>query len=88
MRIPIDEPLRRIAQTIVGEKKTPKQWAAFESDDMFQDGDYQGGFDADEGEFCFSYYSSDGEAWFQLSFSQVREIAAGGSPTIAGRMAE
>ena len=88
MRVPIDEDLRRIAESIVQEKKSVDEWAEVESDDMFQEGDFSGGFDADEGEFCFSYYGADGEVWFQMSLAQVEEIASGSAPTLIGRPAE
>ncbi len=84
MNVPIEPALRKIAQFIVAENKTAVEWAAVESDDMFQEGDYSGGFDADEGEFCFSYYASEGEIWFQASLDQMTEIAHGGTPELKG----
>ncbi len=88
MKVPIDEDLRRIARAIANEKKSLDEWAEIESDDMFQEGSYCGGFDADEGEFCFSYYGPDGKVWFEMSLGQVEEVASGGSPTITGQPAE
>ena len=85
VRIPFDEDFRKIARSIVEENKTVEQWSELESDDMFQEGAYAGGFDADEVEFCFSYFAPDGELWFQVSLSQVEEIAGGGTPTVFGR---
>lgn len=86
MLIPIEEELRAIAREIVAEDKSLEEWAEVESDDMFSEGRYAGGFEALESEFCFSYYGEDGERWFQLSLAQVREIADGGTPAIAGRL--
>ncbi len=88
MNVPIDKDLRCIAQKIVAERKNLDEWAEVESDDMFQEGSYSGGFDADEGEFCFSYYGTDEEIWFQLSLAQMEEIAAGDTPVISGQRAE
>lgn len=88
MIVPIDEDLRRIAQLIIQEKKSPDEWAEVESDDMFQEGSYSGGFDADEREFCFSYYAPDGDVWFRMSLAGVEELASGGAPTLTGRSAE
>lgn len=88
MRVPVDEHLRRIAQSIAQEKKSLDEWAEVESDDMFQEGSYSGGFDADERAFCFSYYGPDGETWFQMTFAQIEELASGATLTITGRPAE
>ncbi len=88
MKIEIDGTLREIAEKIVAEGKSADEWAAIESDDLFQEGRYEGGFDADEGEFCFSYYGEEGEAWFQFSLELAHAIAAGETPEIEGREAE
>lgn len=88
VRILIKQELRKIAQSILNENKTVEDWAAVESDDMFQEGDYVGGFDADEGEFCFSYYGPDGEFWFQASLDQMAAIARGDTPELEGSEAE
>lgn len=88
MRLPINRDLRRIAQSIIQENKSLDEWTEVESGDMYREGSYSGGFDADELEFCFSYYGPDGEIWFQMSLAQVEEVAAGGSPVIVGRLAE
>ncbi len=88
MQIKIDDTLRDIAQKIVAERKSRDEWAAIESDDMFREGLYQGGFDADEGEFCFSLHGDEGEVWFQFSLEIAGAIAAGQTPDIEGRSAE
>jgi hypothetical protein len=82
MKVPINEELRRVARSIIQENKSLDEWAEVESDDMFQEGNYSGGFDADEAEFCFSYFGPDGEIWFQMSLAQIEELASGGSPVI------
>lgn len=90
MQIKIDDRLREIAQKIVAEGKSNEEWAAIESDDMFQEGQYEGGFDADEGEFCFSFHGGKeaGEVWFQFSLEVAGAIAIGQTPEIEGRPAE
>jgi hypothetical protein len=63
-----------ICKQIVSENKNSSEWAAIESDDMFQSGMYEGGFDATEMEFTFSVYLDDNEYWFQLSLDDVYKI--------------
>jgi len=48
-----------------------KQWAEIESDDMFQHGNYEGGFDATGMTFCFSVYENGQEYWFEFPLSEV-----------------
>ncbi len=71
-----------IAQKIKLEDKTEDQWAELESSDMFQKGDYVGGFDAIEMEFTFSLYEEGQQFWFQLPLRDVLDIAAGYKKTI------
>ncbi len=60
-----------------------------ESDDMFQRGSFAGGYDADESEFCFSFYASDGKKyWFQFTLDQAGRIAAGQDVPLEARDAE
>ena len=63
-----------ISRHIVSENKTDIEWAAIESDDMFQTGMYEGGFDATGMEFVFSVYLDDKEYWFQLSLEDIYRI--------------
>jgi len=60
-----------ICKEILSENKTQTEWAEIESDDMFQRGDYEGGFDATGIEFCFSVYENGQEYWFQSPLSDV-----------------
>ncbi len=73
----MDSEFQRISEDIVVQEKTVKEWAAIESSDMFQSPKYTGGFDADEGEFCFSVYLPSGEYWFQLPIEDVYRVANG-----------
>ena len=70
----VDDDLRAICERIVSEGLRESQWAEIESDDMFQVGDYEGGFDADEAAFCFNVQSSDGEWWFQLTLDEIVDV--------------
>ena len=65
-----------LCKEIIAFEPTCSQWAAYESCDMFQQGDFVGGFDSIEEAFCFSYFDKCGnEFWFQLNISQVLSIA-------------
>ena len=89
MDIPIEEELKGICKDILAENKSEQQWAEIESDDMFQTAMFCGGYDADENEFCFSYFSSDdNEYWFQISLSDVTDIASGRTVKITGHLAQ
>ena len=63
-----------ICRRIVLENKTIEEWAEIESDDMFQKGNYEGGFDATGMEFSFCVYINDIEYWFQLTLDSVHKI--------------
>ncbi len=89
MQIPITDELRSILKQIFDEQKTADEWAEIESDDMFQSESFDGGFDATEQAFCFSYYDDNGdEFWFQLTLPEIPEILAGTKTVIDGRAAE
>jgi len=78
IQIPIDNEFLTLCEEILQEGYSLEQWREIESDDMFQSPHYSGGFDATEDAFCFSYYDSDeSELWFQLTLSEMMEIAAG-----------
>ena len=64
-----------ISKQILVEGKNCAQWAEIESSDMFQDGPYEGGYDADEESFCFSYYEDGQEYWFQITLEEAEAIA-------------
>jgi len=63
-----------ISKEIISEKKDVNQWAEIESDDMFQKGNYEGGFDATEMEFCFRVFIDDIEYWFQLPLESIEKV--------------
>lgn len=77
MKHPIDNALRSIFQKILQEDLIEAQWSDIESDDMFQEHPYIGGYDADECAFCFSFYSGGEEHWFQVTLAEVRLAVAG-----------
>lgn len=72
MKISLSEELVEILEEIKAEKKTLKEWCEIESSDMYQTKHFNGGFDADEEEFTFSYYNDDGkEYWFQIPLTEI-----------------
>jgi hypothetical protein len=72
MEIAVSHELLEICDKILAERRTTEEWAEIESDDMFQSPSYCGGFDADEGAFCFSFYDERrNEFWFQLTLEEV-----------------
>lgn len=89
MNIPVTDEFKGVCSEIVAQGKTDDEWAAVESDDMFQTQNYVGGFDATEMAFCFSYFDPQGtEYWFQLTRSEVSEVAAGRKSSIELRPAD
>lgn len=77
MRHAIDQILMSIFQLILKENKSSGEWSEVESDDMFQKEPYVGGYDADEEAFCFSYFSEDGEYWFQVTLGEIEKAVEG-----------
>jgi len=78
VRIKVDEELVEIVKKIDAESKTSSEWGELESDDMFQSEHYVGGYDADEGAFCFSFYDeSKNEFWFQFTLDEAEQILSG-----------
>ncbi|MEW8053316.1 MAG: hypothetical protein AB2809_23415 [Candidatus Thiodiazotropha sp.] len=89
MDIPIEPDLRSICQDIQSKTLELSQWSEIESADMFQQGNFVGSFDADEQEFCFSYFAPNKiEYWFQISLETAQDISKGNSPVLVGRLAE
>ena len=73
-----NDDFKDIVDDILKENKTIEEWAEIESDDMFQQGSYVGGFDGIEMEFCFSFFEDDGqEYWFQLSLEDIVKCSKG-----------
>ncbi len=78
-----------IADEIIKENKSLDEWAEIESCDMFQEGNYVGGFDSVEMEFTFSYYSNDDdEYWFQLSLDDIIKVKSRELKDVQARLAE
>jgi len=77
-QIEADDDLRKICREIIAENKTDLEWSQIESDDMFSSGPYEGGYDAIEQEFWFSYYAPDGtEFWFGFPLEIAAKIDSG-----------
>jgi hypothetical protein len=73
-KVKVEKDFRKICEQIIDENKSIHEWCEIESDDMFQNGNYIGGFDATEEEFCFSYFFNEKEYWFQLSIDEIKKI--------------
>ena len=71
-----------ICREILEEDKSEKEWAEIESDDMFQEENYEGGFDATEMEFCFSVFENGEEFWFQFPLNKVQSFIENGETEI------
>jgi hypothetical protein len=88
MQIQVDHEFLTLCEEILKEDHSLEEWREIESDDMFQSPHYEGGFDATEDAFCFSYYDSDGgELWFQLTISEMTQVVAGDLKSIEARRA-
>lgn len=66
-----------ITKDIINAGKSESEWKKTESDDSFQNGNYTGGFDATEMEFCFSVIEEGKEYWFQLSLDDIEKVKNG-----------
>lgn len=89
MNIPITSELAELFGRIVREHHSEDEWAAIESDDMFQTPHFTGGFDSTEREFCFSYYDQEGrEFWFQISLKDVSAVLSGTLTSLIGQPAD
>ena len=89
MNLDISEEFRSICSRIIEDSRSLDEWIELESDDMFQTSNFVGGFDADEAEFCFSYFSSTGEEyWFQVSLEEIAAIAERSKTSVEIRPSE
>ena len=89
MDIPIEDELKSICIEIVNQDYSTHQWLKIESSDMFQSLSFVGGFDADEMEFCFSYFDENRtEFWFQFTWDQAQSISKGESVKLSGLKSE
>ena len=84
----IDSEFRIICENIIDENRSISEWKEIEADDYIQTEHYEGGFDADEEEFCFSLYENNQEYWFQLSLNDIRAIVDGTLNTITVEVAD
>jgi hypothetical protein len=67
----INDDFLEICKEILSENKTAEEWAEIESDDIFQRGNYEGGFDATGMTFCFSVSEHGKECWFEFPLTDV-----------------
>jgi hypothetical protein len=88
MKITITDELRAIFRQIVAENRTVDEWALIEADDYYQTDHYACGFDATEMAFCFSFYDTDKEIWFQLTLEELDDLIMLETGTVNARFAE
>lgn len=89
MKYEIDEAFVRICKQILAEDNTVEEWYEIQSDDMFQDEKYCGGFESMEDEFTFSLYDENGdEYWFEVTLEEVKDIVGGKLNTVEIRLAD
>lgn len=89
MRLEIDEELLHLVKKIQETNLSEDQWAEIESSDMFQSKHYCGGFDADENEFCFSFFTEErGEYWFGITLEDVEKIVDAEKLYVDARVAD
>lgn len=75
MKIAVDNEFLSICKNIIQENKDIEDWRLVEADDYFISENYEGGFDATEDAFCFSYYDfNKQEWWFQLTLEEVDQV--------------
>lgn len=55
---------------------------------MFQSNTFEGGFDATENAFTFSFFTGGKEYWFQLTLEEVSKIPAGQDVSLRGTLAD
>jgi hypothetical protein len=89
MELPVPDDLRSICRQIVAERKTDDEWSEIEADNWFQTDRVDGGYDALERAFTFSYHPADGgELWFQLTLAEAARVATGEMTLVDARPAE
>jgi hypothetical protein len=86
MTIIVDEELREICRDLLAEGWSESEWAEREADDWVQTSQYEGGYE--DGAFCFSRYTDDGELWFEFTLAEARAVADGSLTQLSARPAE
>lgn len=84
----LDDNFKIICAEIISQNKSFEEWLEIESDDNLSLGNYSGGFDGTEMEFCFSVIIDETEYWFQLPLQMISEISNGTITEIDVREAE
>ena len=77
-----------ICDLILAENKSEDEWALIESDDLFSEGNYEGGYDATEMEFCFGVHINEEEYWFQLTLPEISLVKNGAITSVILRPAD
>jgi hypothetical protein len=86
LKIPILHQFVLICEEIIRKELDVEQWSEIESSDMFQSENFCGGFDADENEFCFSYFENDDEYWFQFDLETAKAVCAKQMVELTGKL--
>jgi hypothetical protein len=86
--IPITSEFKEITREIVNKNLSETEWSAIEGDDMFQSNYFEGGFDATENAFTFSFFINEKEYWVQLTLDEIKKINAGQMLTLKGTLAD
>jgi len=67
-----------ICKSIIAANLTDQEWDEVSAADMFQEGNYVGGYEGAESAFTFSYFNGTGdELWFQLGLPEIQKVVAG-----------
>ena len=76
MKTSVDQDFLEIVKDIVQMNHSEEEWAALESSDMFQRGVYNGGYNAEDRFFAFSFKDESNTEWcFSLTLDEVKQIS-------------
>ena len=79
----VESELRDICSDIVDRDLSVDEWREAGSTDEFQGDRYQGGYDAEEDAFRFTYFGTDStELFFQFTLEEAADIAGGGQKAV------
>lgn len=77
MKLLVDPELQVLTLELASRHWSLAQWTAQEPE-SFESEHYCGGFDRDEGRFCFSGYAESGnQCWFEFDLEQLGPISRG-----------
>jgi hypothetical protein len=80
MKLIIDDNFRAICRTIVTEYDATGEASLIESDDIYQETNFCGGWESSVRRFGFSFYAPDGGDYiFSFTLDEARIVANGGT---------